>query len=189
MKKFLALVMALCMVCMTVAVASAANSSPAVSVKDANGNSIAVTYPADGENIGLSGDKVTAVSFVTVLAEDTQLKVELPAVMSNATLSVHCMVHQTNGAAAFFDAADYKWVAATNVSLNGTTLTFTAPAGTRAVAVVENAGGSSAGTATAGASGAGVTAPKTNDVPVELILGLGVVMFAGVAVACKRRAA
>ena len=74
------------------------------------------------------------------------------------------------------------------MSLNGTTLTFTAPAGAVAVAVVENAGGSSAGT-TAGASGADVTAPKTNDVPVELILGLGVVMFAGVAVACKRRAA
>ena len=74
------------------------------------------------------------------------------------------------------------------MSLNGTTVTFTAPAGAVAVAVVENAGGSSAGT-TAGASGADVTAPKTNDVPVELILGLGVVMFAGVAVACKRRAA
>lgn len=188
MKKFLALVMALCMVCMTVAVASAANSSPAVSVKDANGNSIAVTYPNAGENIGLSGDKVTAVKFDGG-AKSGELTLVMPAVMSNATLSVYCMVPQTNGAAAFFDAADYKWVAASNVSLNGTTLTFTAPAGTRAVAVVENAGGSSAGTATAGASGAGVTAPKTNDVPVELILGLGVVMFAGVAVACKRRAA
>ena len=187
MKKFLALVMALCMVCMTVAVASAANSSPAVSVKDANGNSIAVTYPADGENIGLSGDKVTAVGFS--VPQSGKLTLVMPAVMSNATLSVYCMVPQANSAAAFFDAADYKWVAASNVSLNGTTLTFTAPAGTRAVAVVENAGGSSAGTATAGASGAGVTAPKTNDVPVELILGLGVVMFAGVAVACKRRAA
>lgn len=186
MKKFLALVMALCMVCMTVAVASAANSSPAVSVKDANGNPITLTQPAAGENIGLSGDKVTAVGF-TALPAETVLKMELPAVMSNATLSVYCMV--PSGPAAFFDAATQKWVAATNVSLNGTTLTFTAPAGAVAVAVVENAGGSSAGTATAGASGAGVTAPKTNDVPVELILGLGVVMFAGVAVACKRRAA
>lgn len=185
MKKFLALVMALCMVCMTVAVASAANSSPAVSVKDADGKDITVTYPAAGENIGLSGDKVTAVGF-TALPAETVLKMELPAVMSNATLSVYCMV--PSGPAAFFDAATQKWVAATNVSLNGTTLTFTAPAGTLAVAVVENAGGSSAGT-TAGASGADVTAPKTNDVPVELILGLGVVMFAGVAVACKRRAA
>lgn len=186
MKKFLALVMALCMVCMTVAVASAANSSPAVSVKDANGNPITLTQPAAGENIGLSGDKVTAVGF-TALPAETVLKMELPAVMSNATLSVYCMV--PSGPAAFFDAATQKWVAATNVSLNGTTLTFTAPAGAVAVAVVENAGGSSAGTATAGASGADVTAPKTNDVPVELILGLGVVMFAGVAVACKRRAA
>ena len=185
MKKFLALVMALCMVCMTVAVASAANSSPAVSVKDANGNSIAVTYPNAGENIGLSGDKVTAVKF-NGGAKSGELTLEMPAVMSNATLSVYCMV--SSGPAAFFDAA-HKWVAASNVSLNGTTLTFTAPAGTVAVAVVENVGGSSAGTATAGASGAGVTAPKTNDVPVELILGLGVVMFAGVAVACKRRAA
>lgn len=186
MKKFLALVMALCMVCMTVAVASAANSSPAVSVKDANGNNITLTQPGAGEDIGLSGDKVTAVGF-TALPAETVLKMELPAVMSNATLSVYCMV--PSGPAAFFDAATQKWVAATNVSLNGTTLTFTAPAGTVAVAVVENAGGSSAGTATAGASGADVTAPKTNDVPVELILGLGVVMFAGVAVACKRRAA
>ena len=186
MKKFLALVMALCMVCMTVAVASAANSSPAVSVKDANGNSITLTQPAAGENIGLSGDKVTAVG-IPALRVETKLTVVMPAVMSNATLSVYCMV--PSGPAAFFDAATHKWVAASNVSLNGTTLTFTAPAGTVAVAVVENAGGSSAGTATAGASGAGVTAPKTNDVPVELILGLGVVMFAGVAVACKRRAA
>ena len=185
MKKFLALVMALCMVCMTVAVASAANSSPAVSVTGANGN-IAVTYPADGEDIGLSGSNVTAVKFVGG-AQSGQLTLVMPAVMSNATLSVYCMV--PSGPAAFFDAATHKWVAASNVSLNGTTLTFTAPAGTVAVAVVENAGGSSAGTATAGASGAGVTAPKTNDVPVELILGLGVVMFAGVAVACKRRAA
>lgn len=185
MKKFLALVMALCMVCMTVAVASAANSSPAVSVKDANGNSIAVTYPNAGEDIGRSGDKVTAVKFSAPTSG--KLTLEMPAVMSNATLSVYCMV--PSGPAAFFDAATQKWVAATNVSLNGTTLTFTAPAGTLAVAVVENADSSSAGTATAGASGAGVTAPKTNDVPVELILGLGVVMFAGVAVACKRRAA
>lgn len=185
MKKFLALVMALCMVCMTVAVASAANSSPAVSVTGANGN-IAVTYPNAGEDIGLSGSNVTAVKFVGG-AQSGQLTLVMPAVMSNATLSVYCMVPSST--AAFFDAATHKWVAASNVSLNGTTLTFTAPAGTVAVAVVENAGGSTAGTATAGASGAGVTAPKTNDVPVELILGLGVVMFAGVAVACKRRAA
>lgn len=185
MKKFLALVMALCMVCMTVAVASAANSSPAVSVTGANGN-IAVTYPNAGEDIGLSGSNVTAVKFVGG-AQSGELTLVMPAVMSNATLSVYCMV--PSGTAAFFDAEHFKWVAASNVSLNGTTLTFTAPAGTVAVAVVENAGGSSAGTATAGASGAGVTAPKTNDVPVELILGLGVVMFAGVAVACKRRAA
>lgn len=187
MKKFLALVMALCMVCMTVAVASAANSSPAVSVKDANGTPIAVTYPNAGEDIGLSGDNVTAVKFDGGVAYNGELTLVMPAVMSNATLSVYCMV--PSGTAAFFDAEHYKWEAASNVSLNGTTLTFTAPRGTVAVAVVENAGGSSAGTATAGASGAGVTAPKTNDVPVELILGLGVVMFAGVAVACKRRAA
>lgn len=185
MKKFLALVMALCMVCMTVAVASAANSSPAVSVTGANGK-IAVTYPNAGEDIGLSGSNVTAVKFVGG-AQSGQLTLVMPAVMNNATLSVYCMVPSST--AAFFDDATHKWVAASNVSLNGTTLTFTAPAGTVAVAVVENAGGSSAGTATAGASGAGVTAPKTNDVPVELILGLGVVMFAGVAVACKRRAA
>lgn len=186
MKKFLALVMALCMVCMTVAVASAANSSPAVSVKDAAGNVITPTQPDAGENIGLSGDKVTAVG-IPALREETKLTVEMPAVMSNATLSVYCAI--PNAPMAIFAGQGLKWVAATNVSLNGTTLTFTAPAGTHAVAVVENAGGSSAGTATAGASGADVTAPKTNDVPVELILGLGVVMFAGVAVACKRRAA
>lgn len=186
MKKFLALVMALCMVCMTVAVASAANSSPAVSVKDVDGNAITVTQPEDGENIGLSGDKVTAVG-IPALRVETKLTMEMPAVMSNATLSVYCAI--PNAPMAIFAGQGLKWVAATNVSLNGTTLTFTAPAGTHAVAVVENAGGSSAGTATAGASGAGVTAPKTNDVPVELILGLGVVMFAGVAVACKRRAA
>lgn len=186
MKKFLALVMALCMVCMTVAVASAANSSPAAKVTDAAGNEILFTTPGPGEDIGLSGSNVTAVKFVGG-AQSGQLTLVMPAVMSNATLSVYCMV--PSGTAAFFDDATHKWVAASNVSLNGTTLTFTAPAGTVAVAVVENAGGSSAGTATVGASGADVTAPKTNDVPVELILGLGVVMFAGVAVACKRRAA
>lgn len=187
MKKFLALVMALCMVCMTVAVASAANSSPkGASITGAtNAAPLAVTDISDTKVN--SGDNVTAFSF-TALTEEKQLTVELPAVMSNATLSVYCLVPQANGAAAFFDAGR-SWVAATNVSLNGTTVTFTAPAGAVAVAVVENAGGSSAGTATAGASGADVTAPKTNDVPVELILGLGVVMFAGVAVACKRRAA
>lgn len=189
MKKFLALVMALCMVCMTVAVASAANSSPAVSVKDANGNIITPTQPDVGEDLKLSGDKVTAVG-IPALRVETKLTMVMPAVMSNATLSVYCAIPDVPTApAAIFAGRGLKWVAASNVSLNGTTLTFTAPAGTQAVAVVENAGGSSAGTATAGASGAGVTAPKTNDVPVELILGLGVVMFAGVAVACKRRAA
>lgn len=187
MKKFLALVMALCMVCMTVAVASAANSSPkGASITGVAGTPLAVTDIGDTKVN--SGDNVTAFSF-TALPREKQLTVELPAVMSNATLSVYCLVPNPGPAAFFDDAATQKWVAATNVSLNGTTVTFTAPAGTRAVAVVENAGGSSAGTATAGASGAGVTAPKTNDVPVELILGLGVVMFAGVAVACKRRAA
>lgn len=187
MKKFLALVMALCMVCMTVAVASAANSSPAAKVTDAAGNEIRFTTPGPGEDIGLSGSNVTAVKFSAT--QSGELTLVMPAVMSNATLSVYCMVPNSSGPAAFFDKTTHKWVAATNVSLNGTTLTFTAPANTVAVAVVENAGGSSAGTATAGASGADVTAPKTNDVPVELILGLGVVMFAGVAVACKRRAA
>lgn len=186
MKKFLALVMALCMVCMTVAVASAANKSPAVTVNGANGAPIVVTQPDVGEDLKLSGDKVTAVGFST--AQSGELTLVMPAVMSNATLSVYCAI-PTNAPMAIFAGQGLQWVAATNVSLNGTTLTFTAPAGTRAVAVVENAGGSSAGTATAGASGADVTAPKTNDVPVELILGLGVVMFAGVAVACKRRAA
>lgn len=189
MKKFLALVMALCMVCMTVAVASAANSSPAAKVTDADGKAIEVTQPDVGENLKLSGDKVTAVGF-TALPAETVLKMEMPAVMSNATLSVYCAIPDgPTTPMAIFAGRGLKWVAASNVSLNGTTLTFTAPAGTQAVAVVENAGGSSAGTATAGASGADVTAPKTNDVPVELILGLGVVMFAGVAVACKRRAA
>lgn len=186
MKKFLALVMALCMVCMTVAVASAANSSPAVKVTGANGAPIAVTQPDVGEDLKLSGSNVTAVGFST--AQSGELTLVMPAVMSNATLSVYCAI-PTNAPMAIFAGQGLKWVAATNVSLNGTTLTFTAPAGTRAVAVVENAAGSSTGTATAGASGADVTAPKTNDVPVELILGLGVVMFAGVAVACKRRAA
>lgn len=186
MKKFLALVMALCMVCMTVAVASAANNSPAVKVMGANGTPITVTQPDVGENVGRSGDNVTAFG-IPALTVETKLTVVMPAVMSNATLSVYCAI--PNAPMAIFEGQGLKWVAATNVSLNGTTLTFTAPAGTAAVAVVENAGGSSAGTATAGASGAGVTAPKTNDVPVELILGLGVVMFAGVAVACKRRAA
>lgn len=186
MKKFLALVMALCMVCMTVAVASAANNSPAVKVTDANGAPITVTQPDVGEDVGRSGDNVTAFG-IPALTVETKLTVVMPAVMSNATLSVYCAI--PNAPMAIFEGQGLKWVAATNVSLNGTTLTFTAPAGTSAVAVVENAGGSSAGTATAGASGAGVTAPKTNDVPVELILGLGVVMFAGVAVACKRRAA
>lgn len=186
MKKFLALVMALCMVCMTVAVASAANSSPkGASISGAN-DAKALAVTDIGDTKVNSGDNVTAFKFTT-LSVETKLTVELPAVMSNATLSVYCLV-PSSASAAFFDA-NGKWVAATNVSLNGTTLTFIAPAGTSAVAVVENAGGSSAGTATAGASGAGVTAPKTNDVPVELILGLGVVMFAGVAVACKRRAA
>lgn len=186
MKKFLALVMALCMVCMTVAVASAANSSPkGASISGAtDAKPLAVTDIGDAKVN--SGDNVTAFKFTT-LSVETKLTVELPAVMSNATLSVYCLV-PSSASAAFFDAGK-SWVAATNVSLNGTTVTFNAPAGTVAVAVVENAGGSSAGTATAGASGAGVTAPKTNDVPVELILGLGVVMFAGVAVACKRRAA
>lgn len=186
MKKFLALVMALCMVCMTVAVASAANSSPKGASITGATDAAPLAVTDIGDTKVNSGDNVTAFKF-TALARETQLTVELPAVMSNATLSVYCLVPNP-GPAAFFDAA-HKWVAATNVSLNGTTLTFTAPAGAVAVAVVENAGGSSAGTASAGASGAGVTAPKTNDVPVELILGLGVVMFAGVAVACKRRAA
>lgn len=188
MKKFLALVMALCMVCMTVAVASAANNSPAVKVTGANGAPIAVTQPDVGEDLKLSGSNVTAVGFST--AQSGKLTLEMPAVMSNATLSVYCAIPDgPTTTMAIFAGRSLKWEPATNVSLNGTTLTFTAPAGTVAVAVVENVGGSSAGTATAGASGAGVTAPKTNDVPVELILGLGVVMFAGVAVACKRRAA
>lgn len=182
MKKFLALVMALCMVCMTVAVASAANSSPAAPT--ITGATVVGTLT--NADAGLTDENATIVQ-IRPLVEATPVTMDMGTIPANSTLSVKCMVDSTS--AAFFDAAIHTWVAASNVSLNGTTVSFTAPKGTVAVAVVTAAGGSSAGTATAGASGADVTAPKTNDVPVELILGLGVVMFAGVAVACKRRAA
>lgn len=178
MKKFLALVMALCMVCMTVAVASAANSSPAAPT--ITGATVVGTLT--NADAGLTDENATIVQ-IRPLVEATPVTMDMGTIPANSTLSVKCMVDSTY--AAFFDAAIHTWVAASNVSLNGTTVSFTAPKGTVAVAVVTAA----AGTATAGASGAGVTAPKTNDVPVELILGLGVVMFAGVAVACKRRAA
>lgn len=182
MKKFLALVMALCMVCMTVAVASAANSSPAAPT--ITGATVVKTLT--NADAGLTDENATIVQ-IRPLSEATPLTMDMGTIPANSTLSVKCMVE--NSRAAFFDEATHTWVAASNVSLNGTTVSFTAPKGTVAVAVITAAGGSTAGTATAGASGAGVTAPKTNDVPVELILGLGVVMFAGVAVACKRRAA
>lgn len=182
MKKFLALVMALCMVCMTVAVASAANSSPAAPTIT---NAVVVGTLTNAD-AGLTDENATIVQIVA-LGEATHLTMDMGTIPANSTLTVKCMVQ--NSLAAFFNEATHTWVAASNVSLNGATVSFTAPKGTVAVAVVTAAAGSSAGTATAGASGAGVTAPKTNDVPVELILGLGVVMFAGVAVACKRRAA
>ena len=182
MKKFLALVMALCMVCMTVAVASAANSSPAAPT--ITGAQVLGTLT--NADAGLTDENATIVQIVA-LGEATHLTMDMGTIPANSTLTVKCMVQ--NSLAAFFSEATHTWVAASNVSLNGTTVSFTAPKGTVAVAVVTAAAGSSAGTATAGASGADVTAPKTNDVPVELILGLGVVMFAGVAVACKRRAA
>lgn len=181
MKKFLALVMALCMVCMTVAVASAANSSPAAPTIT---NAVVVGTLTNAD-AGLTDENATIVR-IQPLGEATHLTMDMGTIPANSTLTVKCMVQ--NSLAAFFDKNTHTWVAASNVSLNGTTVSFTAPKGTVAVAVV-TAAGSSTGTATAGASGADVTAPKTNDVPVELILGLGVVMFAGVAVACKRRAA
>lgn len=182
MKKFLALVMALCMVCMTVAVASAANSSPAAPT--ITGAQVLGTLT--NADAGLTDENATIVQ-IQPLGSATPLTMDMGTIPANSTLTVKCMVQ--NSLAAFFNEATHTWVAASNVSLNGATVSFTAPKGTVAVAVVTAAAGSSAGTATAGASGAGVTAPKTNDVPVELILGLGVVMFAGVAVACKRRAA
>lgn len=182
MKKFLALVMALCMVCMTVAVASAANSSPAAPTIT---NAVVVGTLTNAD-AGLTDENATIVR-IQPLGEATHLTMDMGTIPANSTLTVKCMVQ--NSLAAFFDKNTHTWVAASNVSLNGTTVSFTAPKGTVAVAVVTAAAGSSTGTATAGASGADVTAPKTNDVPVELILGLGVVMFAGVAVACKRRAA
>lgn len=182
MKKFLALVMALCMVCMTVAVASAANSSPAAPTIT---NAVVVGTLTNAD-AGLTDENATIVQ-IQPLGEATHLTMDMGTIPANSTLTVKCMVQ--NSLAAFFDKNTHTWVAASNVSLNGTTVSFTAPKGTVAVAVVTAAAGSSTGTATAGASGADVTAPKTNDVPVELILGLGVVMFAGVAVACKRRAA
>lgn len=183
MKKFLALVMALCMVCMTVAVASAANKSPAAPTI----TGAVFVGTLTNADAGLTDENATIVQ-IRPLGEATPLTMDMGTIPANSTLTVKCMV-QNSLAAAFFNERTHTWVAASNVSLNGTTVSFTAPKGTVAVAVVTAAGGSSAGTATAGASGADVTAPKTNDVPVELILGLGVVMFAGVAVACKRRAA
>lgn len=182
MKKFLALVMALCMVCMTVAVASAANKSPAAPT--ITGAEVVKTLT--NADAGLTDENATIVQ-IQPLGAPASLTMDMGTIPANSTLTVKCMVQ--NSLAAFFDKSTHTWVAASNVSLNGTTVSFTAPKGTLAVAVITAAGGSSAGTATAGASGADVTAPKTNDVPVELILGLGVVMFAGVAVACKRRAA
>ena len=182
MKKFLAMVMALCMVCMTVVVASAAE--PTSSVEGIRG----ATVDGDGRHVSrttLTDDQMNALrtkanvgSYDQVLYGNL-LGVEVP---TEATIHLTTTPSRLRDTKVFY-LEDGQWTEAT-CSRSGNNVTAKFPAGfSGTFSIVQYCNAPSSGAST----GAEVKAPQTNDVSVELMLAAGMILFGTIAVVAKKR--
>ena len=183
MKKFLAMVMALCMVCMTVVVASAAE--PTSSVEEIKG----ATVNGDGRHVAepkLTPEEKDALkrkanvgSYDQVmygnLGMDGQLAATIPLTTTPSRLRDTKVFYLKDG----------QWEEAP-CSRNGNDVTANFPMGFKGTfSIVQYCNASSSGAST----GAEVKAPQTNDVSVELMLAAGMILFGTIAVVARKRRA
>lgn len=181
MKKFLAMVMALCMVCMTVVVASAAE--PTSSVEGIRG----ATVNNDGHHVAEANltpeqkdalkTKANVGSYDQVLYGDLGM-----AVPTDATIHLTTTPSRLRDTKVFY-LEDGQWTEAT-CSRNGNDVTANFPMGFKGTfSIVQYCNAPSSGAST----GAEVKAPQTNDVSVELMLAAGMILFGTIAVVARKR--
>lgn len=182
MKKFLAMVMALCMVCMTVVVASAANP-PTSSVEGILG----ATVDGDGRHVSrttLTDDQMNALktkanvgSYDQVLYGDLGM-----AVPTDATIHLTTTPSRLRDTKVFYLEGN-QWKEAP-CSRNDNDVTANFPRGFGGTfSIVQYCNAPSSGAST----GAEVKAPQTNDVSVELMLTAGMILFGTIAVVARKR--
>lgn len=181
MKKFLAMVMALCMVCMTVVVASAAE--PTSSVEGIRG----ATVNNDGHHVAEANltpeqkdalkTKANVGSYDQVLYGDLGM-----AVPTDATIHLTTTPSRLRDTKVFY-LEDGQWKEAP-CSRNGNDVTANFPRGFGGTfSIVQYCNAPSSGAST----GAEVKAPQTNDVSVELMLTAGMILFGTIAVVARKR--
>lgn len=179
MKKFLAMVMALCMVCMTVVVASAVEPTSSVSgIKGAkvngDGHHVAEANLTDEQKNALK-TKAGVGSYDQILYGDLNLTGD-----TEATILLTTTPNRLRDTKAYYLDAGGNWQEAT-CSRNGNDVTFRFPAD-RPFSIVQYCNAPSGNT-----SGADVKAPQTNDMSVELMLAAGMILFGTIAVVAKKR--
>ena len=179
MKKFLAMVMALCMVCMTVVVASAAE--PTSSVEEIKG----ATVNGDGRHVAepnLTPEEKDALkrkanvgSYDQVLYGNLGMDGQM-----DATIHLTTTPSRLRDTKVFYLEGNQWKEAPCSRNDNDVTANFK---GTFSIVQYCNAPSSGAST------GAEVKAPQTNDVSVELMLAAGMILFGTIAVVARPRRA
>ena len=181
MKKFLAMVMALCMVCMTVVVASAAEPTSSVEgIKGAtvNGDGHHVSEPnLTPEQKDALKTKANVGSYDQVLYGDLGM-----AVPTDATIHLTTTPSRLRDTKVFYLEGN-QWKEAP-CSRNDNDVTANFPRGFGGTfSIVQYCNAPSSGAST----GAEVKAPQTNDVSVELMLAAGMILFGTIAVVARKR--
>ena len=183
MKKFLAMVMALCMVCMTVVVASAAEPTSSVEgIKGAKvngvGHHVAEANLTDEQKSALK-TKAGAGSYDQILYGDLRMENAVDATILLTTTPTRLRATKV------FYLKDGQWEEAT-CSRNGNDVTANFLMGFKGTfSIVQYCNAPSSGAST----GAEVKAPQTNDVSVELMLAAGMILFGTIAVVARKRRA
>lgn len=181
MKKFLAMVMALCMVCMTVVVASAAEPTSSVEgIKGAKvngvGHHVAEANLTDEQKSALK-TKAGAGSYDQILYGDLRKENAV-----DATILLTTTPNRLRDTKVFY-LKDGQWTEAT-CSRDGNDVTANFLMGFKGTfSIVQYCNAPSSGAST----GADVKAPQTNDVSVELMLAAGMILFGTIAVVAKKR--
>ena len=183
MKKFLAMVMALCMVCMTVVVASAAEPTSSVEgIKGATVNDVGhhVAEPnLTPEQKDALKTKANVGSYDQVLYGDLRMEGQMDATIHLTTTPTRLRDTKV------FYLKDGQWTEAT-CSRNGNDVTANFLMGFKGTfSIVQYCNAPSSGAST----GAEVKAPQTNDVSVELMLAAGMILFGTIAVVARKRRA
>lgn len=182
MKKFLAMVMALCMVCMTVVVASAAEPTSSVEgIKGATVNGVG-HHVAEPNLTPEQKDALKTKANVGSWDQDLYGNLGMVEVPTEATIHLTTTPSRLRDTKVFY-LKDGQWTEAT-CSRDGNDVTANFLMGFKGTfSIVQYCNAPSSGVST----GAEVKAPQTNDVSVELMLAAGMILFGTIAVVAKKR--